>query len=40
MSWDARRHDLSIIPGKKFSLVGTPEGDEIKDPSRMFLSWS
>lgn len=26
--------DLKLAPGKKFTLVGTPEGDEIKDPSR------
>lgn len=24
---------MGLVPGKKFSLVGTPEGDEIKDPS-------
>ena len=28
------RADLKLAPGKKFTLVGTPEGDEIKDPSR------
>ena len=28
-----RSADLSLVPGKKFTLVGTPEGDEIKDPS-------
>ncbi|KAF8077779.1 NLI interacting factor-like phosphatase-domain-containing protein [Lyophyllum atratum] len=27
--------DLRLVPGKKFSLVGTPEGDEIKDPSQL-----
>ncbi|KAJ7572057.1 HAD subfamily IIID h [Mycena floridula] len=25
--------DLNLVSGKKFSLVGTPEGDEIKDPN-------
>ena len=28
--------DLKLISGKKFTLVGTPEGAEIKDPSRVF----
>ncbi|GJE87132.1 HAD subfamily IIID h [Phanerochaete sordida] len=28
-------HDLSLVVGKKFSLIGTPEGDEIKDPSQL-----
>ncbi|KAG5637764.1 hypothetical protein H0H81_003331 [Sphagnurus paluster] len=27
--------DLRLTPGKKFSLIGTPEGDEIKDPSQL-----
>lgn len=27
--------DLRLPAGKKFTLVGTPEGDEIKDPSRL-----
>ncbi|KAF9469228.1 hypothetical protein BDZ94DRAFT_1348175 [Collybia nuda] len=27
--------DLRLITGKKFTLVGTPEGDEIKDPSQL-----
>jgi len=27
------RADLKLVTGKKFTLVGTPEGDEIKDPS-------
>ncbi|KIY66317.1 HAD subfamily IIID h [Cylindrobasidium torrendii FP15055 ss-10] len=27
--------DLKLVAGKKFSLVGTPEGDEIKDPSAL-----
>ncbi|CAA7271590.1 unnamed protein product [Cyclocybe aegerita] len=27
--------ELSIAPGKKFTLIGTPEGDEIKDPSKL-----
>ena len=26
--------DIHIVSGKKFILIGTPEGDEIKDPSR------
>lgn len=26
--------DLKLSVGKKFTLVGTPEGQEIKDPSR------
>ncbi|KAI0747447.1 HAD IIID h [Irpex lacteus] len=26
--------ELKLVPGKKFSLIGTPQGDEIKDPSR------
>lgn len=26
------------MPGKKFTLIGTPQGNEIKDPSRSFLS--
>jgi len=25
------------VTGKKFTLVGTPEGDEIKDPSRLYF---
>ncbi|KAJ3488987.1 hypothetical protein NLI96_g2461 [Meripilus lineatus] len=28
--------DLKLVSGKKFSLIGTPQGDEIKDPSREF----
>jgi len=31
----SRIADLSLVPGKKFTLVGTPEGDEIKDPSKL-----
>ncbi|KAG6330807.1 hypothetical protein ID866_8284 [Astraeus odoratus] len=27
--------DLNITPGKNFILIGTPAGDEIKDPSRL-----
>lgn len=27
--------DLRLITGKKFTLIGTPEGDEIKDPSQL-----
>jgi hypothetical protein len=27
--------ELKLVSGKKFNLVGTPEGDEIKDISRM-----
>jgi ubiquitin-like domain-containing CTD phosphatase 1 len=26
--------DMKLTPGKKFTLVGTPEGREVKDPSR------
>ncbi|KIP12326.1 hypothetical protein PHLGIDRAFT_27453 [Phlebiopsis gigantea 11061_1 CR5-6] len=28
-------HDLKLVPGKKFTLIGTPEGGEIKDPSQL-----
>ena len=28
--------DLRILRGKKFTLIGTPEGEELKDPSRKF----
>lgn len=31
----SRIADLVLVPGKKFTLVGTPEGDEIKDPSKL-----
>ncbi|KAJ7766784.1 HAD-like domain-containing protein [Mycena metata] len=27
--------DLRLTTGKKFTLIGTPEGDEIKDPSKL-----
>lgn len=27
--------DLKLAPGKKFTLIGTPQGDEIKDPSQL-----
>ncbi|KAK7467495.1 hypothetical protein VKT23_004549 [Stygiomarasmius scandens] len=27
--------DLNLTTGKKFTLLGTPEGDEIKDPSQL-----
>jgi ubiquitin-like domain-containing CTD phosphatase 1 len=27
--------DLGLINGKKFTLVGTPRGHELKDPSRL-----
>ncbi|KAG6833656.1 hypothetical protein H0H87_002852 [Tephrocybe sp. NHM501043] len=30
-----RISDLRLAPGKKFTVVGTPEGDEIKDPARL-----
>jgi hypothetical protein len=30
--------DLKLVPGKKFTLIGTPEGNEIKDPSRLCSS--
>ncbi|KAI0032824.1 HAD-like domain-containing protein [Vararia minispora EC-137] len=32
---DARIGDLNLVSGKKFNLVGTPEGAEIKDPSQL-----
>ncbi|KAI0273463.1 HAD IIID h [Gloeopeniophorella convolvens] len=36
---DERIGDLKLIGGKKFTLVGTPQGHEIKDPNQMeFLS--
>jgi len=28
------RSEAGLSSGKKFTLIGTPEGDEIKDPSR------
>ena len=28
--------NMGLVSGKKFSLIGTPEGDEFKDPSRSF----
>ncbi|KAF8163430.1 HAD-like domain-containing protein [Crassisporium funariophilum] len=31
----SRIGDLGLAPGKKFTLIGTPEGDEIKDPSQL-----
>ncbi|KAF7979551.1 hypothetical protein HWV62_41816 [Athelia sp. TMB] len=31
----ARVADLKLVPGKKFNLVGTPQGSEIKDPSQL-----
>ncbi|TFK42462.1 HAD-like domain-containing protein [Crucibulum laeve] len=31
----SRIADLRLVPGKKFTLIGTPEGDEIKDPSQL-----
>ncbi|KAH7923553.1 HAD subfamily IIID h [Leucogyrophana mollusca] len=27
--------DIKLVAGKKFTLIGTPEGDEIKDPSQL-----
>ncbi|KAF9261389.1 HAD IIID h [Marasmius fiardii PR-910] len=30
-----RISDLNLTTGKKFTLLGTPEGDEIKDPSQL-----
>ncbi|EEB98506.1 hypothetical protein MPER_01970, partial [Moniliophthora perniciosa FA553] len=30
-----RISDLNLTPGKKFTLLGTPEGDEVKDPSQL-----
>ncbi|KAA1469377.1 HAD IIID h [Dentipellis sp. KUC8613] len=32
---EERVGDLKIVSGKKFTLIGTPEGDEIKDPSQL-----
>lgn len=34
---DGRIGDLGLISGKKFTLVGTPQGHELKDPNRMEL---
>jgi len=34
---DGRIGDIGLISGKKFQLVGTPQGRELKDPSRLFL---
>lgn len=31
----ARVADLKLVPGKKFTLLGTPEGDEFQDPSKL-----
>ncbi|KAJ3865578.1 hypothetical protein EV359DRAFT_72337 [Lentinula novae-zelandiae] len=31
-----RISDLKLTTGKKFTLLGTPEGDEIKDPARLY----
>lgn len=28
--------DLKLVAGKKFTLIGTPQGNEIKDPSRPY----
>ncbi|PPQ98843.1 hypothetical protein CVT24_003397 [Panaeolus cyanescens] len=30
-----RISDLKLVSGKKFTLIGTPEGEEIKDPSAL-----
>ncbi|KAL0568077.1 hypothetical protein V5O48_013921 [Marasmius crinis-equi] len=30
-----RISELKLVTGKKFTLLGTPEGDEIKDPSQL-----
>ncbi|KAF8965209.1 HAD-like domain-containing protein [Flammula alnicola] len=32
---ETRISDLRLLTGKKFTLVGTPEGEEIKDPSQL-----
>ncbi|KAH9483953.1 Ubiquitin-like domain-containing CTD phosphatase 1 [Psilocybe cubensis] len=32
---EVRISELTILPTKKFTLIGTPEGDEIKDPSQL-----
>jgi len=34
---DERIGDLRLMSGKKFTLVGTPQGRELKDPNRMEL---
>ncbi|KAF8503797.1 HAD subfamily IIID h [Russula emetica] len=34
---DGRIGDLGLISGKKFTLVGTPQGHELRDPNRMEL---
>ncbi|KAI0282703.1 HAD IIID h [Russula brevipes] len=34
---DVRIGDLGLICGKKFTLVGTPQGHELKDPNKMEL---
>ncbi|KDR81734.1 hypothetical protein GALMADRAFT_152561 [Galerina marginata CBS 339.88] len=31
----SRISELPIVPTKKFTLIGTPEGDEIKDPAQL-----
>ncbi|KAF5387568.1 hypothetical protein D9757_006525 [Collybiopsis confluens] len=32
---DLTKADLKLVPGKKFTLLGTPEGNEMKDPSKL-----
>lgn len=32
---EVRIFDLRLATGKKFTLIGTPEGDEIRDPSQL-----
>ncbi|KAF8911046.1 HAD-like domain-containing protein [Gymnopilus junonius] len=32
---DCASSELFIVPTKRFTLIGTPEGDEIKDPSQL-----
>ncbi|KAF4615210.1 hypothetical protein D9613_003191 [Agrocybe pediades] len=34
---ESRISELSISPSKKFTVIGTPEGDEIKDPSQLAM---
>jgi hypothetical protein len=31
----SRRGNLGLVSGKRFTLVGTPQGRELKDPNRL-----
>lgn len=33
------RRSLKLVDGKKFTLVGTPEGDGLKDPSSTAIKY-